>query len=248
MSLPEPTNVTGKAGERLRALLFGASGSIGGAIAEGLTSKGFDVVGVARSARPDGGPWAHWLRHDPLAHPKKAGVFADHGPYAAVCWAQGANATDSVYTVDSEIHMQLYQANCLYIVETMKVLLNEGLLAPCARMCVVSSIWQNMARQNKLSYCMTKAALQGLVMSASLDLAKDGHVINAVLPGAIDTPMTRANLSIEQLGRITDATYFGQLVRMDDVVAAAVFLCRAEAGFTGQFIAIDNGFSHVRIV
>jgi NAD(P)-dependent dehydrogenase (short-subunit alcohol dehydrogenase family) len=96
---------------------------------------------------------------------------------------------------------------------------------------------------------MSKAALKGLVLSAAADLAKDGHLINAVLPGALDTPMTRRNLSAEQIGRLEGATQFGKLSKLGDVASLVCYLCGAEnTGITGQFIAADLGFSHVRIV
>jgi 3-oxoacyl-[acyl-carrier protein] reductase len=116
-------------------------------------------------------------------------------------------------------------------------------------MCIISSIWQNLARQSKLSYCISKSALQGLVLSASADLAAEGHLINAVLPGALDTPMTRRNLTAEQINSLTSATAFGRLPSLTDVASLVCFLCSPEnTGITGQFIAADLGFSHVRIV
>jgi NAD(P)-dependent dehydrogenase (short-subunit alcohol dehydrogenase family) len=166
-----------------------------------------------------------------------------------VCWAQGANRNDSVYDVSVESHLAIYNANCTYILVTLQALLAAGLLERGSRLCVISSIWQEMARQNKLSYCMSKSALRGLVLSAAADLAKDGHLINAVLPGALDTPMTRANLSAEQIGRLEGATQFGALSQLRDVASLVCYLCGAEnTGVTGQFIAADLGYSRVRIV
>jgi hypothetical protein len=137
----------------------------------------------------------------------------------------------------------------LYILATLKALLNHNLLEHPARLCVVSSIWQNLAKQNKLSYCMTKAALQGLVLSASADLAVDGHLINAVLPGALDTPMTRVNLDDAQISSLTSATLFKRLPSLGDVASLVLFLCSPEnSGITGQFIAADLGFSNVRLL
>jgi NAD(P)-dependent dehydrogenase (short-subunit alcohol dehydrogenase family) len=133
---------------------------------------------------------------------------------------------------------------------SLNALLSAGALAEGgARLCVISSIWQNIARQNKLSYCVTKAALQGLVRSVSLDLAADGHVINAVLPGALDTPMTRANLSAEQIGRLEAATPGSRLAGVADVAAVVEFCCSpAHSAITGQFLTVDKGFTHARIV
>ena len=87
------------------------------------------------------------------------------------------------------------------------------------------------------------------MLSASADLARDGHLINAVLPGALETPMTRRNLSGEQIERLSGATGFGRLPALEDVASLVCYLCSAQnSGITGQFIAADLGFSHVRIV
>ena len=229
-------------------LIFGASGAIGHAIAAAAVAKGWQVTGVARTIQPknDG---IRGIALDPMKPEFDANSLRSERPYTAVCWAQGANCNDTVYNVDLDRHMELYQANVAYVLVTMKALLNGNLIAPSTRMCVISSIWQNLARQSKLSYCVSKAALQGLVMSATADLARDGHLINAVLPGAIDTPMTQRNLTAEQMNRLTSATQFGRLTSLEDVVSLVLYLCSPEnTGITGQFIAADLGFSHVRIV
>ena len=227
-------------------LVFGATGAIGHAIAEAALARGWAVTGASRSIA------AGWLAGaDALVvNPFSPGFSLKvEMPYTAVCWAQGANCNDSVYAVDLPRHRELYAANVEYILITLQALLTGGLLAPASKLCVISSIWQNLARQNKLSYCVTKAALQGLVLSASADLAKDGHVINAVLPGALETPMTRKNLSAAQIDGIASATGFNRLTSLSDVASAVLMLCSPEnTGLTGQFVTADLGFSHVRIV
>jgi NAD(P)-dependent dehydrogenase (short-subunit alcohol dehydrogenase family) len=236
-----------------RLLLFGASGAIGGAILDAAVARGWRVTAVSRK-KPDevpkgvAGPIS-WIAADPLDASFSAEVLGVAGSYTSVCWAQGANLNDSVYDVDAEKHLAIYNANCTYILVTLQALLKADLLEHGSRLCVISSIWQELARQNKLSYCMSKAALKGLVLSASADMAKDGHLINAVLPGALDTPMTRRNLSAEQIERLESATQFGALSQLGDVASLVCYLCSAEnTGITGQFIAADLGYSRVRIV
>ena len=239
------------AGGGERFLVFGASGSIGGAILQTAVRRGWRVTGVSRRNGADTGAVEHlrWIVADPLEAGFSAELFRADEPYTSVCWAQGANVNDSVYDVNAESHMAIYNANCTYILVTLQALLKAGLLARGSRLCIISSVWQELARQNKLSYCMSKAALKGLVLSASADLAKDGHLVNAVLPGALDTPMTHRNLSPEQIGRLKAATQFGKLTCLNDVASLACYLCSADnTGITGQFIAADLGFSHVRIV
>jgi 3-oxoacyl-[acyl-carrier protein] reductase len=242
---PEP--VMAKGAERL--LLFGASGAIGGAILDAAVARGWQVIAVSRRRPADAPEGIAWIATDPLEAGFSADALRSEAPYTSVCWAQGANLNDSVYDVDATRHLEIYNANCTYILVTLQALLTAGLLERGSRLCVISSIWQELARQNKLSYCMSKAALKGLVLSASADLAKDGHLINAVLPGALDTPMTRRNLSAEQIGRLEGGTQFGTLPQLGDVASLACYLCSAEnTGITGQFIAADLGYSRVRIV
>jgi hypothetical protein len=236
-------------GERL--LLFGASGAIGGAILDAAIARGWQVTAVSRygSSATETSKGIRWIAADPLEAGFSVEVLAALGSYTSVCWAQGANLNDSVYDVSVQHHLEIYNANCTYILVTLQALLAAGLLERGSRLCVISSIWQELARQNKLSYCMSKAALRGLVLSASADMAKDGHLFNAVLPGALDTPMTRRNLSAEQIGRLEGATQFGSLAQLEDVASLVCYLCGAEnTGITGQFIAADLGYSRVRIV
>lgn len=230
-------------------LVFGATGAIGSAVVHSASERGWQITAAARKLPQTPAPNTHPLAVDPLSPSFHASQLTPAIPYTAVCWAQGSNTNDSVYSLDLAAHRQIYEANCTYILVTLQALLQGNLLAPASRLCVISSIWQNLARQSKLSYCMSKAALQGLVLSASADLATDGHLINAVLPGALETPMTRRNLSAEQIDRLTAATGHNRLATLEDVASVVCYLCSPEnTGITGQFIAADLGFSHVRIV
>ena len=232
-------------------LIFGGRGAIGSAIVDGALAQNWTVVATTRASGSDspGRPSLRWLDLDPFMPNQSYEGLKQSAPFSAVCWAQGANLNDSIFDVDLSGHEALYRANVVYVLATLQRLLADGLLQAPAKLCVISSIWQNLARQNKLSYAVTKAALQGLVMSASADLARDGHLINAVLPGVLDTPMTRRNLAPEQLERIEGSTLFGTLPTVDSVVELVLFLCsERNVGVTGQFIAADLGFSHVRIV
>lgn len=207
------------------------------------------MTGVSRSQRPDTADRS-WVHYDPAGQGASSSGLAAHGPYDAVCWAQGANRQDSVQDFDSVASADLYEANCLYVARSLNELLAGKLLSPAgARLCVVSSIWQERSRQTKLSYSMTKAALGGLVRSASVDLAADGHLINAVLPGVLDTPMTHAALSPEQVERVKQATPFNALPTPDGIARLVGFLCSDQnTVVTGQSIIADLGYSNVRLV
>lgn len=226
---------------RVSALVFGASGQIGMACAEALEQSGFSVTRTSRAGSVEG----YLAAYDPPLSSQLPGDAS----FDAVVWAQGANCNDSIVTFDADRHLELYKANALFVAVSLNALLAQGRLAPGARLCVISSVWQKVARTDKLSYMMSKAALQGLVMSAALDLADTGMLINAVLPGALDTPMTHANLTPEQVERIAALTPHNRLPAIGDVARLAAFLCSpANTSITGQFVAVDLGFEHARLV
>jgi NAD(P)-dependent dehydrogenase (short-subunit alcohol dehydrogenase family) len=223
---------------------------IGSQIANAFAKSGIEVIGLGRRPPTD-------IRTDPAFRYVQLDTSADalertigaHAPYDRVVWAHGVNVNDSIYAFDSQTMQATFDTNVVHVAATLNMLLTQIYVAPASRFCVVSSIWQTIARQNKLSYGISKAALQGLILSASADLAKDGHLINGILPGVLDTEMTRSMLTPAQLDLVQEATLFGRLPDIADVVAAALFFCSEQnRSVTGQFLAIDLGLRNVRLL
>jgi NAD(P)-dependent dehydrogenase (short-subunit alcohol dehydrogenase family) len=221
------------------ALLFGAGGALGSAIHTTLANQGFRVLTAGPSAERD--PSTHWkLTYE---QPMPAGVFASLPPLDAVVWAQGLNCSDTVADFSLQDIQRLWQANVVFIATSLTALLEEGKLLPGTRLAVVSSIWQLESRPGKFSYTVSKAALQGLVKSCAIDLGPRGILINAILPGVVDTPMTRAHLSDRQIATITEQTALKRLAQPSDIASAAAFLVGASNRcITGQFLTVDGGF------
>jgi len=232
--------------EMPRLLLFGGNGTIGRSIRTKFQAHGWEVIVITRESSQDKNI-IQWNPLDENTNIEISTIFEKTSPFDAVCWAQGMNLSDDIYSYDINSHMEMYMANVVYILNSLNILLLSNAIKKPAKFCVLSSIWQNISRQNKLSYSITKSALQGLVLSLSNDLAKDGHLINAVLPGATETPMTRANLSREQISKIENSTQFGRLAALDDVSNSVFSLCsEINTGITGNFVTVDLGFSNVR--
>lgn len=229
-------------------LLFGITGNVGKKIAESFAKKGIKVIGVTRKKYSDKETKnIKIIKWDVF---KESGaILKQFGPFDRICWSQGKNINDSIFDFNEKNNLELYQANCLYIMSSLAKLIKLNLLSDSARLCVISSIWQNIARQNKLSYSVTKSALQGLVNSLAIDLAKDGHLINVILPGPLDTDMTINSLTKSQLKNFTGATFFNRFAKIEDVANMVYFLCSEDnTSITGQFINIDLGFSNGRII
>ena len=163
-----------------------------------------------------------------------------------VIWAQGHNFNDNIDTFNKNNFEQMMDGNVSFILSTLNFLLSNSKINQNAKLVVVSSIWENFSRENKLSYSITKAALSGLVKNLSFDLSKKNILINNVLPGVIDNEMTRKTLSEEELSYIKNYMNFGRLITLDDVFKTVKFLLVENSGITGQSITVDLGFTNLR--
>jgi NAD(P)-dependent dehydrogenase (short-subunit alcohol dehydrogenase family) len=98
---------------------------------------------------------------------------------------------------------------------------------------------------NQPAYTASKHAVLGLTRSAAMDYAGHGIRVNAICPGAIDTPMLRDAMA--RRGRDPDEvagrlSRFGRFGTPDEIAAAAVWLCSADSSFTtGHALAVDGG-------
>ena len=221
------------------ALVFGAGGALGSAIHTTLGDQQFRVLTAGSSSERDSS--SHWqLAYD---QPLTAGVFESLPALDAVVWAQGLNCSDAITDFSLQDLQRLWQANVVFIASSLAGLLEARKLLPGARLAVVSSIWQLESRPGKFSYTLSKAALHGLVKSCAVDLGPRGILINAVLPGVVDTPMTRAHLSDQQIATITEQTPLHRLAQPADIASAVAFLVGpSNRCITGQFLTVDGGF------
>lgn len=216
--------------------MFGAAGSIGSKIVEVLMSQGNSVVEANRTIAKKG--------HLVLTSADWASEAKKLGPFSGVVWAQGVNSSETVLSASKDDILEAFDANVVFIAETLKQLIQEDAIKTPCRAVVISSIWQQSSRSSKLSYSISKSALSGLVKSIAIDLARSQFSINAVLPGVLDTKMTRANLTQEQLKLVEDRTLGGQLVTTNEIAnVVSWLLSEHSSGINGQFITVDNGWS-----
>lgn len=224
-------------------LVFGGSGAIGSAIVELYNSLNFSVWSTTRS-NVSGGNQVVQITGD-----AKADFLAINKlpVMDAIIWAQGVNKNDSVVDINAENLRDVLEANTVFVATTMNLLVSSGRATSGTRMCVISSIWQEITRKNKLSYGVSKAALGALVKSSAIDLAEKGIFVNAVLPGVLDTPMTNSVLNQQQIIDIKASTGFGRLVTPADIAHVVQFLCSdSNLGISGQSIVVDLGFSNAK--
>ena len=211
-------------------LLFGASGALGNHIFRKASDKGV-VHPVSSSCHRQMIYFNNKIKRSYYN-------FQDLPKLDVVIWAQGANVNDHIGELKGFEH--LMDANVTYVARSLDWLVATDKLNEGARLCVISSIWQEVARADKVSYSVSKAALGGLVRSVAADLGPRGIYMNAVLPGPIDNPMTRATLTQDQIAKLPG------LVTPDDVWNAIEFLCFKKSCINGQSLVLDHGFSVTR--
>lgn len=222
------------------ALVFGATGQLGSAIADRLEGDGVTVTRATRASDVEQG----WL----ALSEGWAGQL-DGRVFDRVVWAQGVNASGGIRQVAGEQVRALLEANVVFVVDTLRTLLDAGAVAPGARLVILSSIWQETSRQDKLAYSVSKAAVAGLVRSLAIDLGGMGIRVNAVLPGPVDGPLTRAFMSEEQVDALSAGAPLARLVTSTEVADACAYLSGPQSsGVTAQSLAVDGGWSAVRRV
>ncbi len=226
-------------------LVFGAHGAIGTAVALEFERKEFQVWRSSRSHKPD------IARGLVATGESKADARTMQAlpEFDAVVWAQGSNLNDSISEFKAENLDELLNSNVKFVASTLATLISQNKIVSGAKMCIVSSVWQDAIRPNKLSYAVSKAALNGLLKSVALDLSERKIFVNAVLPGVIDTSMTRGVLSDEQILAVQGRTGFGRLVQPEELAEVIYFLCSESNNcISGQSIVADLGFTNVRPV
>jgi 3-oxoacyl-[acyl-carrier protein] reductase len=220
----------------MRILVFGGTGTIGGACVDLANQSGNEVTVVSRSKNDSG---ALVLGDD------FSGLDSVKSQFDAVIWAQGLNTNDRADNAE-DFH-RVMEANVSFIVKGFQSLYVRELLARPSRLVLVSSVWQNLSRENKFSYIVSKSAINGLVNAFNADYAQHGIVTNAILPGVVESPMTSRNLTREQIDNVTRQTPTRSLVSTKELAKSVLWLASPDSsGVVGQSIVVDHGWSGFR--
>ncbi|MBM3655562.1 MAG: SDR family oxidoreductase [Actinobacteria bacterium] len=228
----------------LKLLIFGGTGVLGTAIAEKFREKGYEVTyGVREVTNPK----------DQFLLPVTAGSVPEllrGQSFDAVVFAQGENINDSVINSSLEDLNRLFEANVTFISETTKALISHNLIKHKAKIVILSSFWEQLTRQDKMSYTVTKAAVGGLVRSMAVDLGNARSIlVNGLLPGVVDSPMARGLLKPEQIENVQWQTPGHEMVIPSDVASATYLLgCEENTAISGQSLFVDHGFSIARVL
>jgi NAD(P)-dependent dehydrogenase (short-subunit alcohol dehydrogenase family) len=116
----------------------------------------------------------------------------------------------------------------------------------------VSSVHAVATSANIAAYAASKGGLLALTRAMAIEFARDDIRVNAILPGAVDTPMLHEGLSRghlgsrslqEQLNELASRTVIGRVGEPDEIARSIYFLADHDLSsfMTGQALIVDGG-------
>ncbi|MEW6707113.1 MAG: 3-oxoacyl-ACP reductase FabG [Pseudomonadota bacterium] len=235
-----------------RALVTGASGALGAAIARRLARDGAHLLLHANS-RPDAvAQLADQIRAaggqaepvvfditDADAARAACGQMLAAGPVQLIVNNAGVH-DDAVFPgMRAEQWHRVIDVSLHGFFHVTQPLMLPMLRTRWGRVINISSVAALAGNRGQVNYAAAKGALNSATKALSLEVASRGVTVNAIAPGIIASPMADA---------VFDAATIAQLVPCkragtpEEVAALAGFLASEEAGYiTGQVISVNGG-------
>jgi 3-oxoacyl-[acyl-carrier protein] reductase len=243
-------DLTGK-----RALVTGATGGIGGAIAAALKAQGATVAisgtreeklaALAEAMGAGVHPLACDLS-DPAAVdalPKRASEAMD-GLDILVNNA-GVTRDNLFMRMSDDEWSQVLAVNLTAAFRLSRAALRGMMKARWGRIVSITSIVGVTGNPGQGNYAASKAGLIGMSKSLAAEVASRGVTVNCVAPGFIETAMTDA-LSEDQKGKLLGAIPAGRMGTSEEIASAVVYLASDEARYvTGQTLHVNGGMAMI---
>lgn len=237
-----------------RALVTGASGSIGAAIAGKLAAAGHHVYlhahgqleraqTLAATIMALGGS-AEALRFD-ITQPDETAQAVESvlaaGPIQILVNNAGIHDDAVMPGMRPDQWSRVIDVSLNGFFNVTQPLLMPMIRTRWGRIVSISSVSGIMGNRGQVNYAAAKAGLHGATRALSLELASRGITVNAVAPGIIASPATEALFPQEAIASIVPMKRAGQPEEVADLVA---FLASDRAAYiSGQIISINGGMA-----
>ncbi len=235
-----------------RALVTGASGALGAAIARRLAADGAQVV-LHASSRPEavealaaeigaaGGRASCTvfdLRDDHACSGACDRLLAD-GPVQILVNNAGVHDDAVLPGMRPEQWHRVIDVSLNGFFRVTQPLLLPMLRTRWGRILNLSSVSALAGNRGQVNYAAAKGAINSATKALSLEVASRGVTVNAIAPGIIASPMAADAFAADDIARMVPAKRAGT---PEEVAALAGFLASDAAGYiTGQIVSINGG-------
>jgi 3-oxoacyl-[acyl-carrier protein] reductase len=235
------------------ALVTGAAGGIGAAIATGLAADGWpvglnyrsDSEGAERVAAKiaEAGGTATTLAGDLCADGTTDALFEQleerFGPVLVLVNNAGMRADGLSPQLADEQWDRVIDTNLSAAFRTTRRALRPMLKARFGRIVNVASVVGLRANAGQANYAASKAGLIGFTKTVAVEVARRGVTVNAIAPGFVETKLT------EGVGNgLVDAIPARRVGTPEEIAACVRFLASEEASYvTGTTLTVDGGLS-----
>ena len=236
------------------ALVTGGTRGIGLAIMRALRREGARVVAVSRSTERIEA-FRSEFADDPLATAQVADV-RDRASLESVrehlddldilVPNAGVNTRVKMLELPDAPLRDMLETNLYGVIATCQVFAPMLTAKGRGRVIITGSYAALHGLDLRAVYSSTKAALSGLARSLAVEWGPLGVTVNAVAPGVIETPLTRAYMDAhpERVEATIANTPLRRIGQPEDVAGVVAFLASDAARFiTGQTIVVDGGIS-----
>ncbi|WP_410217486.1 3-oxoacyl-ACP reductase FabG [Paracoccus sp. (in: a-proteobacteria)] len=237
------------------ALVTGASGGIGGAIAEALHGAGATVTlsgtreAPLRELAERLGDRAHVATAnlgdpDSVAALPKAAAEA-MGSVDILVNNAGITRDNLFMRMSDDEWAQVLDVNLTSVFKLSRGVLRGMMKARWGRIVNITSVVGATGNPGQGNYAAAKAGLVGMSKSLAYEVASRGITVNCVAPGFIATAMTD-KLTEDQKGKILTQIPAGQMGRPEDIAAATLYLVSPQAGYvTGATLHVNGGMAMI---
>ncbi len=241
------------------ALITGASGGIGKAIAQKFIDNGYFVIGQYNSGKNNIDDFFIQLKSQGKSdyfYPIKADlskiedienmvnkIFNSFKSIDVLVNNAGVSLTKLITDTTLEEWEKVFDVNIKSVYLITNKVLKAMISKQQGKIINISSMWGLVGSSMEVCYSASKASLIGFTKALAKEVGPSNINVNCVCPGVIDTPMN-SHLTTEDMKSLANETPLNRIGSPKEVADLVYFLGSEQSSFiTGQVISCDGGFT-----